>query len=564
MARKEVGLFSALVLLVGLVSAGQTATRPGAVRDASNAVMPEAKTSTKGAVACADLMSLSLAETTITAAHEVAAGPYTPPGLMTPLNNLPAFCRVALTVAPQIKIEVWMPKDTWNQRYLGVGGGGYAGSISYGGFGFGLAEGIRAGYATASTDTGHPASVGGTFALNPDGTLNNQLIGDFAERSLREMVLKAKALINAYYGMAPKYSYWNGCSTGGRQGLMAVQRFPEEYDGLVIAAPAINWDRFHPAHLWPQIVMRLELGGPISAAKLNAVTSAAVGTCDAQDGVIDGVINDPRKCSYNPAGSVCREGSDPATCLTLAEAEAVRKIWSGPVSATTGKRLWFGLERGTSLPALAGSNPFFIALTHLQFWVKQDPAFDWRTLTKDNFEAYFDESYRKFNQVIGTDNPDLRRFRERGGKMILWHGEADQLIFPRGTLNYYQRALEANGGIEQVRTFARLFMAPGVAHCAGGDGPNPVGVFEAVVNWVEKGAAPDRILASRNLTGGLVRTRPLCPYPQTARWAGGSTDAAANFACVDGAQNPEDFKVALPNSMPGVNTPKRESRNKSK
>jgi pimeloyl-ACP methyl ester carboxylesterase len=447
-----------------------------------------------------------------------------------------------------------MPKDTWNQRYRGEGGGGYAGSISYPG----LAAGIRAGYATASTDTGHPASVGGTFALNPDGTLNNQLIFDFAERSLHEMVLKAKALINGYYGMAPIYSYWNGCSTGGRQGLMAAQRFPEEYDGLVIAAPAINWDRFHPAHMWPQIIMREELGGPISAAKLNAVTNAAIAVCDAEDGIVDGVINDPRKCSYDPVASICQPGSDPATCLTAAEADAVRKIWQGPVSATTGQRLWFGLERGTSLPALAGPAPFPIGLTHFQYWVRQDPNADWRTLTKDNFEAYFNESYRKFNQIIGTDNPDLSRFRERGGKMIIWHGDADQLIFPRGTYNYYQRVVEAQGGIEQVQEFARLFMAPGVAHCAGGAGPNPVGVFEAVVNWVENGVAPDTIMASRNLTGGAVRTRPLCPFPQTARWTGnGSSDDAANFVCVDGEQNPADFKVTLPSPMPGLDTSRK-------
>jgi hypothetical protein len=311
--------------------------------------------------------------------------------------------------------------------------------------------------------------------------------------------------------------------------------------------------------------MREELGGPISAAKLTAVTNAAIAVCDAEDGIVDGVINDPRKCSYDPVALICQPGSDPAMCLTAAEADVVRKIWHGPVSATTGERLWFGLERGTPLNFLAGSNPFFIALTHFQYWVRQDPNADWRTLTKDNFEAYFNESYQKFNQVIGTDNPNIQRFRERGGKMIIWHGDADPLIFPRGTLNYYQRVLEANGGIEQVQDFARLFMAPGVGHCAGGAGPNPVGTFEAVVNWVENGVAPDQIMASRNLTGGMVRTRPLCPYPKIARWTGnGSTDDAANFVCVDGEQNPGDFKVALPNPMLGFNHPKREIRNKSK
>src|SRR5262245_47435464 len=302
-----------------------TATLSKVSQDIPAAVVPEAK-NTKPAINCADLMSLRLAETTIIAAEEIPAGTYTPQG-SPPLRNLPAFCRVALTVAPQIRIELWMPKDTWNERYRGEGGGGYAGSISYGG----LASGIRAGYATASTDTGHPASDGGRFALNGDGTLNTQLILDFSQRSLHEMALKAKALINEYYGKAPKYSYWNGCSTGGRQGLMAVQRFPEEYDGLVIGAPAINWDRFIPSELWPQVVMKA-LGAPISNAKLNAVTNAAIAVCDAGDGVADGVINDPRKCNYEPSASVCKAGSDPASCLTAAEADAVRKIWSGPAS----------------------------------------------------------------------------------------------------------------------------------------------------------------------------------------------------------------------------------------
>jgi pimeloyl-ACP methyl ester carboxylesterase len=487
------------------------------------------------AIPCVDLANLPLADTVITAAHEVPAGSFTPPGSGT-LTNLPAFCRVALTVAPAIRIEVWMPAGTWNERYQGVGGGGYAGSISYSA----LATALRAGYATASTDTGHPSSAGGTFALNPDGTLNHGLIHDFAERSLHELVLKAKSLINAYYGTAPVYSYWTGCSTGGRQGLMAVQRFPEEYDGLVIAAPAINWERFIPAELWPQIVMHQALGAPIDPAKLNAVNAEAVAACDADDGVVDGVINDPRKCDYDPASSAV---------LTPAEATAVRKIWNGPTGANTGKRLWFGLERGASLLGLAGTNPFSIAQAHQQYWVRQDPSFDWRTLGEADFEAEFRTSQKKFNEVIGTDEDNVQRFRKRGGKMLIWHGEADQLIFPRGSVNYFNRLLSGNGGVKHVDDFARLFMAPGVAHCAGGAGPNPVGTLDAVVNWVENGVAPDTILATRNLGGGAVRTRPLCPYPKTAKWTGiGSTDEAANFACVDGEHDASDFKITGPGS----------------
>jgi pimeloyl-ACP methyl ester carboxylesterase len=522
-------------------------------------------------VACASLAKLSLPEATITAAQDITTGEFaSPDGGRGPgggrLTNLPPFCRVALTVSPQIHIEVWLPAagaasvgsvggqargdlstvvgggGGWNGSYRGEGGGGYAGTISYGG----LAEGIRRGYATASTDTGHPASAGGTFALNPDGTLNMPLIGDFAERSLREMAVKAKAIIRAYYGSAPKHSYWNGCSTGGRQGLMAAQRFPAEYDGLVVGAPAINWDRFIPAELWPQIVMNKTLGAPISAAKLTAVTRAAVAACDANDGVTDGIINDPRKCSYDPRALVCNSGSrgeDPASCLTPAEADAVRKIWNGPTDAS-GERLWFGLERGAALSFLAGNNTFPISSTHVQYWIHRDPKFDWHTLGEADFERDFRTSQKAFHDVIGTDDAKLDDFRKHGGKMIIWHGEADQLIFPRGTINYYTRVVAANGGAKRVDDFARLFMAPGVGHCAGGDGPNPVGLFDAVVDWVEKGVAPATIQASRRRPDGTTMTRPLCPYPTTATWTGkGSTDEAANFVCVDGKPDAADFRV---------------------
>jgi pimeloyl-ACP methyl ester carboxylesterase len=498
---------------------------------------------------CAQLTSLALTDATITAAEEITTGEYVPTGQegrgggANPLTNLPAFCRVAVTVTPAIKIEVWMPRDTWNGRYVGEGGGGYAGTISYAA----LANRIRGGYAAASTDTGH-AQGGGSFAVSPDGSLNMGLIKDFSERSLHEMVLKAKSLINAYYGSPPVHTYWNGCSTGGRQGLMAVQRFPEQYDGLVIGAPAINWDRFVPSELWPQIVMKELVGAPISAAKLNAATAAAVSACDAKDGVSDGVIDDPRACSYDPAALVCKPESVTSTCLSTAEADAIRKIWAGP-STASGDRLWFGLEQGAPLASLAGGMPFGIGTDHFRYWLRQDPNFDWHALTIAQFERDFRESQRKFHDVIGTDEANLFAFRQRGGKMIMWHGEADQLIFPRGTINYFNRVLEANGGPAEVSRFARLYMAPGVGHCGGGVGPAPTGMFEAVVDWVEKGVPPATILAANTPGRGAApdvpsRTRPLCPYPTIAKWTGtGSTDEAANFACVASNPRASDFTV---------------------
>ena len=289
---------------------------------------------------------------------------------------------------------------------------------------------------------------------------------------------------------------------------MAVQRFPDQYDGLVLGAPAIHWDRFIPAELWPQVVMNAAVGGPITPAKLNAATSAAIAACDKDDGVSDGIINDPRRCTYDPATLVCKEGDAAATCLTKPEADAIRKIWDGPKTAS-GDRLWFGLERGAPLGALAGGSPFPIASTHVQYWTHQDPKFDWRTITEAQFEQEFRTSAQKFHDLIGTDQAKLERFRAHASKMIIWHGEADQLIFPRGTINYFNRVVEANGGAAETAKFARLYMAPGVGHCGGGVGPMPTGLLESVVNWVEKRVAPTTFMPrARRVVRGVAYRVP--------------------------------------------------------
>jgi Tannase and feruloyl esterase len=512
---------------------------------------------------CDDLAQLRLPEATITAAHEVAAGTFTPPDAF-PLPDLPAFCRIALRVAPEIDIEVWLPL-TWNQRYQAVGNGGYAGVISYAQ----MAVALRDGYATASNDTGHASDspaplLDGSFALAADGSLDYQAIRDFAWRSTREMTLKAKPIIRAFYGTGPSYSYWTGCSTGGREGLMSVQRFPEDYDGVLVGAPAINWDRFIPSNLWPRIAVHEIVGAPaLSFSKLLTVTADATAACDSADGVTDGVINDPRSCMYDPVESICQAGGDPASCLTAQEAEAVRQIWKGP-QRDTGQRLWFGPERGASLIPLAAETPLSqLNFSYLQYWIMQDPGFDWQSLTTDTFEPVFRTSQWKFHEIIGTDDDNLQGFRLRGGRILMWHGEADDVIPTRGSLNYYDRARSGNGGQTHVDDFFRLFMAPGVGHCSGGPGPNEFGqrgfaqwpqpdaghdMFRALVRWVEEGIPPDRIIATKYVNDdpaqGVLRTRPLCPFPQTAAWTGtGSTDAAANFACVAGRDDPRDFKV---------------------
>jgi hypothetical protein len=326
-----------------------------------------------------------------------------------------------------------------------------------------------------------------------------------------------------------------GCSTGGRQGHYQAQNFPEAYDGILAGAPAFNWDRFLPAELWPQIVMNQEFGAPISSAKLTAVTNAAIAACDAIDGVTDGTIEDPRRCKYDAKSFVCAAGpGDPPGCLSAEEAVVVNKIWDGPVATSPGHggkhhghhgsgRAWYGLERGTNLSALAGTNPFPIAVDHYKFWIKQDPAFDWKTVTEASFFKDFVESIEKFNKVIGTDD-GLEHFRRRGGKMITYHGLFDPLIMPRGTYNYYN---DISGSIEQKQKFYRFFPYPNAGHC-GGAGLDAEQLFTALVDWVENKIEPNYIVAQVSPT----RTRKICQYPDVQVCNGtGSTDDQANFTC---------------------------------
>lgn len=478
-----------------------------------------------------------------------------------PIPGLPAFCEVSVVLAPAINIEIWLPlASAWNNRFRGVGGGGYAGTISWPA----LANAVQGGYATASTDTGHSAFAsnngngGGGFALTqPADTLNRGLIEDFAERSELALARTGKALTRAFYGTGPRFSYWTGCSTGGRQGWIMAQRHPEEYDGYLTGAPAFNWDRFIPAELWGEVVMNQELGAPISAAKLTAVANAAVNACAGKTGdgtlATDQFLADPRLCTYDPAQSSCSVQAGNANCLTAQEVGAVRKIWDGPRDGR-GQRLWFGLDRGATPAGLDAPAPFPIATDHFAYWLHQNPSFDWHSVTETSFVRDFFDSESRFHEVIGTDSTDLGEFIERRAKDISYHGTADQLIFSRGTINYFQR-LHARYGAGNVDKFARLFMAPGMSHCAFGAGANAFGnndffglpvpadpqhdIFQALINWVEFGVAPDQIIATKyindNPAGGVAFTRPLCVFPKIAKYKGaGDPASATNWTCTNG------------------------------
>jgi len=467
---------------------------------------------------CESLAKVSILNTTIESAT------------IDPSNG---WCRVTATVThppsgDSVKVWIGLPVTNWNGRFRGNGGGGYVGGSA------GSLRGpVAQGYAAGATDTGHEGGSG-KFALDENGRLNWQSIRDNAHLGIHEMTVVGKALTKAFYGKAPRYSYFVGGSTGGRQGLMEAQRYPEDYDGILSGCPAINWHKFIPAILWPQAVMA-NAKNFVSKAKLDAATAAAIAACDTTDGVKDGVIDDPWRCAYDPKVLVGTKIGDET--FTEADADVVRKIWEGPRGAD-GSFLWYGMERGADLSALAGTRgspltgrPFSIPLEWFQYFLLQDPKWDWTTLTPAGFELLWRQSMEQYGDVIGTDDPDLTRFRDRGGKIIIYHGLADQLIPAAGTIDYYKRVQELMGGATKTARFARLFLVPGVDHGFRGAGATPVGQMEALIRWVEEGRAPDKLMAeSRDSTGKVTRTRALFPYPQIAKYKGnGSTDDAANY-----------------------------------
>ena len=458
---------------------------------------------------CESLASAGLANTVIESAKE-DSGVCTVTAIVT---HPPAGDR--------IRIWIGLPTTGWNGRFEGVGGGGFSGGSPNG-----ITTPVKQGYAAGSTDTGHEGGSG-SFALDANGRLNWLLIRDNAYLGIHEMTITGKALAQAYYGRAPEHSYFNGCSTGGRQGLSEAQRYPADYDGVLSGAPAINWTRLHMEQMWAHVVMK-QLNNVVAACKLQAAQTAAIAACDAADGVTDGVIENPRACTYDPKALVGTSTS--CGDFTQADAEVIRKIWQGP-RRQDGSFLWYGLQRGADFMGLSSpGRPNPITMEWWRFFMTQNPQWDWNVLTPALYEQYWDQSIEEFTAVLGTDNPDLGAFRNRGGKLVLWHGWWDQLIYPEGTIDYYQRVQKQTADTSK---FARLFLAPGVAHCAGGPGPQPDRPFDAVVRWVEQGQAPETLNAvRRDGSGNVVRSRPLCQFPMVAKYKGtGSTDDASSFVC---------------------------------
>ena len=489
------------------------------------------------AATCESLAQLKLPHTTITAAELVPEGTFTPPGAK-PIEKLPAFCRVAATLAPtsdsDIRIEVWMPASGWNSRFEGTGNGGYAGGLAWGA----LAGGLRRGFAVANTDMGMRPPAGsdaGAFVNHPEKW------ADWGYRATHEMTVTAKLIVKAFYESAPKYSYFSGCSTGGEQALMEAQRFPDDYDGILGGAAANNRTGVHTSVLWDYAVTHRDPPGYIPPAKLPALASAVLAACDSLDGLKDGLITDPRRCHFNPAALACK-GTETDTCLTAAQVETVGRIYAGPANPRTKQQIYPGVPPGSELdwsrfgppPDKPGPVPFE-AIFKWTF----GPDWNWRTF---DFDRNYTAMVTRLGPVVNAMYPDLSAFQSRGHKMIVYHGWADWLVPPGEAVNYREAVLAEQKKHAGRKTtpadvtratdqFYRLFMIPGMAHCGGGPGLTGFSGMDPLVNWVEQGIAPDSIIVPGK-PGGVALHRPVCPYPQVAQYRGsGDPNDAASFVC---------------------------------
>jgi feruloyl esterase len=509
---------------------------------------------------CDSLTTLTLANTTITSATSVAAGAFKPPagpGQPAPTDPLPAFCRVAATAKPtadsEIRFEVWLPASGWNGKFEQVGNGGFAGVIPLAS----MAVPLLGGYATAGTDDGHVGGTDGSWALG-----HPEKLIDFGYRAVHETSVQAKAIVRAFYGKDLARSYFVGCSDGGREALMEAQRFPDDFIGIVAGAPANFWTHLLVGAIWNEQALRNDPPSYVPPSKLPAIQNAALAACDALDGVKDGVIGDPRRCHFDPAVIQCKDAEGP-DCLTAPQVATVRKIYAGPKNPRTGAQILPGFSPGTeAVPGnwalwISGSSAAqrtlqdFFGNTFYADMVFDDPKWDFHSF---NFDSDVKTADDKTAGILNSTDPDLTKFKARGGKLIQYHGWGDAAIPPQNSVDYFERVQSAMGKTARERDlgatqdFYRLFMVPGMSHCAGGVGATAFGnvpsaqhdpghdVVSALDRWVEKGVAPDQIIATGRVGGdpakGAEMTRPLCPYPEEAVYKGtGDTNSAANFTC---------------------------------
>lgn len=473
---------------------------------------------------CEDLASLTITNTIITSSTPFKSGS-TPPGARDPSELLPAYCRVLGIAKPlndsEIHFELWLPApEVWNGKFVGTGNGGYSSALSFAD----MARALAKGYATAGSDTGHQ---GGNLNF---GSGHFEKIEDWGFRAVHVMTENAKLIVRNYYGSFPKHSYFTGCSTGGHQALSEAQRYPTDYDGIVAGDPGNERVHLNANFLWAYTALYKEPNSALPAAKLPFITQAALAQCDAGDGITDGIISNPRNCKFDPAVLLCPNG-DQSSCLTQPEIDAVRKIYAGAHNTRTGESIMPGFPIGSE----SGWGAYFVGqpaparIDFWRLWVFDNPSWNWRTFDFDADLEYADRKLAAVNAV----SADLSGFKGNHGKLLLYHGWADPVVPPEATIRYFEDVEKTMGGAQNTSEFARLFMVPGMGHCAGGTGPSTFDALGVLDRWVTSGAAPARIIAWHATNGKVDRTRPLCPFPATAEWRrAGSTDEAESFSCV--------------------------------
>ena len=499
----------------------------------SQAIAAAARQSTPS-VPCESLAGLDLPQAKVVAAKAITSGSFKPDDSETTFKNLPPFCRVRVVVRPAINIEIWMPLNNWNGKLFGFTPGGMLGAITYadsvatkGDVGA-LESAIRHGYAGIATDGGHVSS---------DVTWLNDLgkVIDFAYRGVHEMALKGKSVAAAFYSQQPTHTYFESCSGGGRVAMMAAQRYPDDFDGIIAGDPGANWNGLEMAQMWFLRATTDDPAANFPVSKLPVVHNLALTQCDANDGLKDGIIHNPLSCKIDPSVLQCK-GADGPECLTSPQVEAVKKFYAG-VTYPDGRRISYGLLPGselgwTSYTGISDGNKQGGASTraYIKNGIFNDPNYDVR---KFDWNLDADFLKEKTEAIIDATNPDLSAFKARGGKLIEYYGWADGLAPPGFTLGYHEDVVKKIGSRAAVDDFYRLFMVPGMGHCGGGTGPDHFDAVGALETWVEKGVAPDRMVASRvDKDGKADMTRPICPYPQGPKYLGtGSTNEARNFYC---------------------------------
>jgi Tannase and feruloyl esterase len=458
-------------------------------------------------------------------------------------GDLPEYCHVTGQILPEVRFELSLPMS-WNNRFYMFGNGGYAGeTLSTQGRGAARNTALKARFAVAQTNTGHDAAIEpfGTFAIN------RQKLLDYAFRAVHVTAETAKKIIREYYGAAPARSYLDGCSTGGRQGLISAQRFPDDFDGIVVGAPVLNFTGTMTNYV--SMVRALE-AAPIPLEKLKIIAERVYAKCDGADGLVDGLIDDPRRCDFDPAKElpVCAGDVDGKDCFTAAQVRALNVVYRGAESG--GKRIFWGQPVGAEIGAPAQSiwanwiispSPtgrtisynFAESFFRYLAFPKPDPNYDFKSF---NLETDLPR-LQAISDILDAKNPDLTRFKTRGGKIVMYFGWADTALNPLMGVDYYEKVRARFG--PSTTDFFRLFMVPGMAHCRGGVGTDQCDFLTALIEWVEKDVAPNQIGASQSRDGKVVRTRPLCPYPQVAKYKGtGTPDDAQSFVCENQEKRP--------------------------